>query len=65
MAGLKHRLVGRDNYLAYAVLRQAHRLAGWLRRPAAAPEPVPSVAGPAPLADSPADRDALAGRGTR
>ncbi|GHJ09160.1 hypothetical protein TPA0907_35270 [Micromonospora humidisoli] len=63
VAGLKHRLVGRDAYSAYAVLRNAHRLAGWLRRPAAPPQPVPPVVGPAH--HSPADRDALAGRGSR
>ncbi|MBQ1048038.1 glycosyltransferase [Micromonospora sp. C51] len=31
VSGLKHRLVGRDSYLAYAALRRAHRLAGRLR----------------------------------
>ncbi|PZG23376.1 CDP-glycerol--glycerophosphate glycerophosphotransferase [Micromonospora craterilacus] len=35
VAGLKHRLVGQDSYLAYAALRRAHRLAGRLRSPAA------------------------------
>ncbi|MER7891496.1 glycosyltransferase [Micromonospora sp. NPDC094482] len=34
ITGLKHRLVGRNDYLAYAALRQAHRVAGRLRRPA-------------------------------
>lgn len=33
-AGLKHRLVRRDAYLAYAVLRQVRRLPGTRRRPA-------------------------------
>lgn len=38
VAGLKHRLVGRNSYLAYATLRRAHRAAGRVRgaRPAAA-----------------------------
>ncbi|GIJ39022.1 hypothetical protein Vwe01_23470 [Micromonospora andamanensis] len=31
VSGLKHRLVGRDSYLAYAALRRAHRLAGRVR----------------------------------
>ncbi|WCN83466.1 glycosyltransferase family 2 protein [Micromonospora sp. LH3U1] len=31
--GLKHRLVGRGDWLAYSALRQAHRVAGRLRRP--------------------------------
>ncbi|MET8352309.1 MULTISPECIES: glycosyltransferase [unclassified Micromonospora] len=31
VAGLKHRLVGRNDYLAYAALRQAHRVAGRVR----------------------------------
>ncbi|MEU7610226.1 glycosyltransferase [Micromonospora sp. NPDC049204] len=30
--GLKHRLVGRGDWLAYSALRQAHRIAGRLRR---------------------------------
>ncbi|SCL32574.1 Glycosyltransferase involved in cell wall bisynthesis [Micromonospora nigra] len=42
IAGLKHRLVGRDSYLAYAMLRQAHRLAARLRRPAAVTDGVPA-----------------------
>ncbi|MFF5053017.1 glycosyltransferase family 2 protein [Micromonospora sp. NPDC000663] len=33
VAGLKHRLVGRGDWLAYSALRQAHRVAGRLRRP--------------------------------
>ncbi|SCF26212.1 glycosyltransferase family 2 protein [Micromonospora chokoriensis] len=32
VTGLKHRLVGRDDWLAYSALRQAHRVAGRLRR---------------------------------
>ncbi|MEV2238224.1 glycosyltransferase [Micromonospora sp. NPDC049891] len=31
VSGLKHRLVGRDSYLAYAALRRAHRLVGRVR----------------------------------
>ncbi len=49
VAGLKHRLVDRNNYLAYVALRRAHRLAGRLRGPAAPP---PATTGPD------ADRDA-------
>ncbi|WP_240742233.1 glycosyltransferase family 2 protein [Micromonospora zingiberis] len=33
VAGLKHRLVGRNSYLAYAALRRVHRLAGRVRTP--------------------------------
>ncbi|TNH29692.1 glycosyltransferase [Micromonospora orduensis] len=33
VTGLKHRLVGRGDWLAYSALRQAHRVAGRLRRP--------------------------------
>ncbi|MEH0845821.1 glycosyltransferase [Micromonospora sp. CPCC 205711] len=73
VAGLKHRLVGEDNYLAYAALRQAHRLAGRLRRPAApvtAPAPttgpsagpsVPAQGGPG--VDDAAQSEALTGHG--
>ncbi|MBL6279537.1 glycosyltransferase [Micromonospora fiedleri] len=43
VAGLKHRLVDRNNYLAYVALRRAHRLAGRLRGPAAPP---PATTGP-------------------
>ncbi|GGO24405.1 glycosyltransferase family 2 protein [Micromonospora parathelypteridis] len=32
VTGLKHRLVGRGDWLAYSALRQAHRVAGRLRR---------------------------------
>ncbi|BCJ57480.1 glycosyltransferase family 2 protein [Micromonospora endophytica] len=51
VAGLKHRLVGQDSYLAYAALRRAHRLAGGLRGASAPPE----VAEPptAPAVDPP------------
>ncbi|MEV0806039.1 glycosyltransferase [Micromonospora sp. NPDC050200] len=68
VAGLKHRLVGRDDYLAYAALRQAHRLAGRLRRPAAPPADTPGAdrAGGGPAAGGPGRAgatDALAGRG--
>ncbi|MFJ6166637.1 glycosyltransferase family 2 protein [Micromonospora orduensis] len=33
VTGLKHRLVGRGDWLAYSALRQAHRVTGRLRRP--------------------------------
>ncbi|MCX5070074.1 glycosyltransferase [Micromonospora lupini] len=33
VTGLKHRLVGRGDWLAYSALRQAHRVAGRFRRP--------------------------------
>ncbi|MDG4780300.1 glycosyltransferase [Micromonospora sp. WMMD961] len=36
VTGLKHRLVGRGDWLAYSALRQAHRVAGRLRRPSPA-----------------------------
>ncbi|MGC5022893.1 glycosyltransferase family 2 protein [Micromonospora sp. DT47] len=65
VAGLKHQLVGRDDYVAYAALRQAHRLAGRLRRPgapAAGPSVVPAQGGP--VADAPAQSEAGAGRDT-
>ncbi|GIJ77718.1 Glycosyltransferase involved in cell wall bisynthesis [Micromonospora phaseoli] len=45
VAGLKHRLVGRDSYLAYAALRRAHRMAGRLRGPDDTPT---TAAGTAP-----------------
>ncbi|MFG1763882.1 glycosyltransferase family 2 protein [Micromonospora parva] len=71
--GLKHRLVGRGDWLAYSALRQAHRVAGRLRRPgpAAVDGGSPAVdeesgrrAGNAPTRDgalTPERRDALAG----
>jgi CDP-glycerol glycerophosphotransferase len=43
-AGLKHQLVERDNYLAYAVLRWAYRFVGAARR---RPTTAGAVAGPA------------------
>lgn len=43
IAGLKHRLVGRGSYLAYAMLRQAHRLAARLRRSAAVADGAPAT----------------------
>ncbi|MGK5739523.1 glycosyltransferase family 2 protein [Micromonospora sp. URMC 103] len=73
VAGLKHRLVGRNDYVAYAALRQAHRVAGRLRRPS--PGPASATGGSADDRSSgddggPADRvadterqGALAGRG--
>ncbi|WP_431903354.1 glycosyltransferase family 2 protein [Micromonospora carbonacea] len=71
VAGLKHRLVARDSYLAYKTLRRAHRLAGSLRpaSPAGAAVPDAASGGSGPLAadaaaPSEADRGgALAGRG--
>ncbi|MFC3501675.1 glycosyltransferase family 2 protein [Micromonospora krabiensis] len=39
VAGLKHRLVGRNDYRAYAALRQAHRVAGRLRRTGSGGDP--------------------------
>ncbi|GGM05171.1 glycosyltransferase family 2 protein [Micromonospora yangpuensis] len=52
--GLKHRLVGRDSYLAYVALRRAHRMAGRLRatRPAEA-----TADGPTPSGTTPGDTD--------
>ncbi|GIJ35784.1 glycosyltransferase family 2 protein [Micromonospora sediminimaris] len=47
VSGLKHRLVGRDSYLAYAALRRAHRLAGRLRGSTGG-DPATSGADPAP-----------------
>jgi CDP-glycerol glycerophosphotransferase len=60
VAGLKHRLLGRDAYLAYAALRLAYRVAGLRGRLA--------TAQPDPVAALPANRQpAAAGakRGTR
>ncbi|NGM11459.1 glycosyltransferase family 2 protein [Verrucosispora sioxanthis] len=51
VSGLKHRLVGRDSYLAYAALRRAHRLAGRLRGGTGGD---PATAGTGPAADGPA-----------
>ncbi|MEG3633651.1 glycosyltransferase family 2 protein [Micromonospora palythoicola] len=51
VAGLKHRLVGRDSYLAYAALRRAHRLAGRLRGGTGGD---PLTDGTGPAADGPA-----------
>ncbi|MEV4489540.1 glycosyltransferase [Micromonospora coxensis] len=79
VAGLKHRLVGRDSYLAYAALRRAHRLAGAARRASAAtpgstaqpPTPAGTTPPPAPASTTapptaPATRpDASATRPTR
>lgn len=56
VTGLKHRLVGRGDWLAYSALRQAHRVAGRLRRPGPAGG-VDSGAGPVTADDEP-------GRGT-
>ncbi|EEP74330.1 hypothetical protein MCAG_04657 [Micromonospora sp. ATCC 39149] len=65
VAGLKHRLVARDSYVAYKTLRRAHRLAGSLR-PASPAGAAPGGDGPQ-VADAPAsDTDqsaAMAGRG--
>ncbi|MER7333066.1 MULTISPECIES: glycosyltransferase [unclassified Micromonospora] len=43
VAGLKHRLVGRNSYLAYAALRQAHRAAGRVRGGRSVPPALPST----------------------
>ncbi|MEV6692324.1 glycosyltransferase [Micromonospora sp. NPDC051196] len=57
VAGLKHRLVDRNNYLAYAALRRAHRLAGRLGNPPTTPATPPATAdgdaGPDPTAPRP------------
>ncbi|WP_243707258.1 glycosyltransferase [Micromonospora sp. KC606] len=53
VAGLKHRLVGRDSYLAYAALRRAHRLAGRVRQPAAPPTTATPVGLSTATADTP------------
>ncbi|MEU5944796.1 glycosyltransferase [Micromonospora sp. NPDC047465] len=42
VAGLKHRLVRRNSYLAYAALRRAHRAAGRVRGGRPAPPALPS-----------------------
>ncbi|MFG3700139.1 glycosyltransferase family 2 protein [Micromonospora sp. NPDC047620] len=42
VAGLKHRLVGRNSYLAYAALRRAHRAAGRMRGGRPVPPALPS-----------------------
>ncbi|MEH0936223.1 glycosyltransferase family 2 protein [Micromonospora psammae] len=66
-AGLKHRLVAGDAYLAYTLLRTAHRAAGRLRgarpvEPAATATATPAA--PVPAADLPSDQPtALTGRG--
>ncbi|MGC5307322.1 glycosyltransferase family 2 protein [Micromonospora zamorensis] len=52
VAGLKHRLVGRGDWLAYSALRQAHRVAGRLRRPGPSGG-VDSGAGPVTADDDP------------
>jgi glycosyltransferase involved in cell wall biosynthesis len=70
VAGLKHRLMGRDSYLAYSALRTAHRLSGRLRRPAATPESTSSIVAPAPCPapagqEATAQPDPLAGPGAR
>ncbi|MFF3855041.1 glycosyltransferase family 2 protein [Micromonospora sp. NPDC002575] len=63
VAGLKHRLVARDSYLAYKTLRRAHRLAGSLR-PASPAGAAPAGAGPHSAAPAEADQgSAMAGRG--
>ncbi|PZF97571.1 glycosyltransferase family 2 protein [Micromonospora deserti] len=68
VAGLKHRLVGRNNYLAYAALRQAHRVAGRLRRSGGgdpARDRGSSAPGASAGSEAPDQADALAGRGPR
>ncbi|RLP87491.1 glycosyltransferase [Micromonospora sp. BL4] len=64
VAGLKHRLVGRNDYLAYAALRRAHRVAGRvLGARAGTSSDAPAESAPA---DDPAPSKrprALAGRG--
>ncbi|MGC5286462.1 glycosyltransferase family 2 protein [Micromonospora sp. DT231] len=55
VTGLKHRLVGRGDWLAYSALRQAHRVAGRLRRGA--------PAGGVGTAASPVNADEDPGRG--
>ncbi|MFI7022143.1 glycosyltransferase family 2 protein [Micromonospora sp. NPDC049900] len=59
VAGFKHRLVGRDSYLAYAALRRAHRLATRLRAAAPAAPATPTAPTPtaAASAASPAPPD--------
>ncbi|TDB94184.1 glycosyltransferase [Micromonospora fluostatini] len=59
--GLKHRLVGRDSYLAYVALRRAHRMAGRLRGQRAAP--APAEADPAAGREAAEQSTALAGQG--
>ncbi|MDG4798761.1 glycosyltransferase [Micromonospora sp. WMMD1082] len=44
VAGLKHRLVGRNNYLAYAALRRTHRATARLRSPATPASPATPTA---------------------
>ncbi|MFG3419394.1 glycosyltransferase family 2 protein [Micromonospora sp. NPDC048063] len=62
VAGLKHRLVGRNSYLAYAALRRAHRAAGRVRGGRPVPPALPSPeagqaeAGQAPEAGTAADQ---------
>jgi glycosyltransferase involved in cell wall biosynthesis len=56
--GLKHRLVGRNSYLAYVALRRAHRMAGRLRAPAGSGTPAQG----GPEAGVAEQADALAGR---
>lgn len=54
IAGLKHRLVRADAYLAYAALRLAHRGVGWmLRWPGGEPAPRPLTGPPEVLAPVP------------
>ncbi|MEV1154579.1 glycosyltransferase [Micromonospora chokoriensis] len=51
VTGLKHRLVGRGDWLAYSALRQAHRVAGRLRRQG--PVGVDASSGSVPADDDP------------
>ncbi|MBQ0989385.1 glycosyltransferase [Micromonospora sp. H61] len=57
VAGLKHRLVGRGDWVAYSALRQAHRVAGRLRRSG----PVGGAEGGSVAADEDPGRGASAG----
>ncbi|RAO55701.1 hypothetical protein ONO86_00921 [Micromonospora noduli] len=57
MTGLKHRLIGRGDWVAYSALRQAHRVAGRLRRPG----PAVSADGGSLAADEDPGRGASAG----
>ncbi|WP_117669506.1 glycosyltransferase [Micromonospora sp. MW-13] len=66
VAGLKHRLVARDSYVAYTTLRRAHRIAGALRPAATVGEP--AGAGPTPpghggTPEAAEQGSALAGKG--
>jgi glycosyltransferase involved in cell wall biosynthesis len=62
VAGVKHRLLRRDRYLAYAALREAYRMAGLLRGERGASPPLPPTAPASPDVQTPTEDETPARR---